>query len=165
MISARPGRRQLASLFIAVVALGAPAVTGHANTSSSSSSTSAAGPPLLALPKSTAGTECNQTSQLGMDGCAYLASVAADRRLDADVVVIWKLERGYQRTDLARAQKDWVTYRGADCASQTDIYRGGSIMPMVVGYCLAAEDRLRRQDLVTLYNTLTSGAPKQPRLP
>lgn len=100
-----------------------------------------------------------------MDGCAYLASVAADRRLDADIRVVWGLESGYQHPHFTRAQKDWVTYRTADCTSQTDIYRGGSILPMEVSSCLASEDGLRRQDLVALYKTLTQGRSGAPKLP
>ena len=127
--------------------------------------TSGHNPPPLVPIASTRGVTCNKNTQIGLDGCAALAAAAADKRLDADIRAVWARESSYQRADFARAQRDWATYRTADCTSQTDLYRGGSILPMELGYCQAREDGLRRQDLVVLYKTLTQGASKPPRFP
>jgi len=108
---------------------------------------------------------CNQQTQIGLDGCAEKDVLAADKLLNADITVLWGLLGGSGRSDLVAAQRSWVTYRSADCKSQSDVYRGGTAQPMEYVSCLAGDDASRRLDLKGFYDLLAQGLSSPPRFP
>jgi uncharacterized protein YecT (DUF1311 family) len=137
-------------------AAGAPPRGGGSSASANPPVISEAFTPLLA---------CNPDTTVGMEGCGEHRVVAADRRLNADVKVIFDLTSGTGRHDFVVAQTKWLAYRNADCRSQSDVYSGGTEQPVVELYCLAADDSARRQDLTGFFRTLTQGRAKVPKFP
>jgi uncharacterized protein YecT (DUF1311 family) len=121
-------------------------------------------PPVVPGP---AGTKvpCNQGTQIGLDGCAYLRLVAADKLLNSDIRAVWAILPSVDRPDFVAAQSAWLKYRRADCVSQADFFRGGTIQPMEYTLCLAGDDALRRQDLKSFYSSLAPGLASAPRFP
>lgn len=70
---------------------------------------------------------CNPNTTVGMEGCGEHKVFAADRQLNADVKVIFDLVKGgASRRDFVSAQTTWLSYRNADCKSQSDVYSGGT---------------------------------------
>jgi uncharacterized protein YecT (DUF1311 family) len=108
---------------------------------------------------------CNPNTTVGMEGCGEQKLAAADHQLNADVKVIYSLVSGASRRDFVAAQLRWQTYRTADCKSQSDVYSGGTEAPVVYVLCLAADDKLRRQDLKGFFAGLTQGKGKAPAFP
>ncbi|HUC15468.1 MAG TPA: lysozyme inhibitor LprI family protein, partial [Acidimicrobiales bacterium] len=110
---------------------------------------------------------CNYNTTAGQIGCAEHATLAADKQLNADVRVIFGFFRRDDASlrDLITAQKSWLTYRDADCKSQSDIYQGGTEQPVVLVNCLATDDRYRRQDLKSFFLLATQGVAKPPKFP
>jgi uncharacterized protein YecT (DUF1311 family) len=127
--------------------------------------TAAAGPPVI--------TEhfkpllaCNPNTTVGMEGCGEHRVIAADSRLDADVRVIsGLLSGGAARRDFSSAQAKWLAYRDADCASQSDVYEGGTEQPVAYVDCLAADDGARRADLKGFFALLTQDRQTLPAFP
>ena len=108
---------------------------------------------------------CNPNTTVGMEGCAEHKVLAADAQLDADVKAIFDLLSGRALRDFVAGQEAWLTYRSADCRSQSDVYEGGTEQPVVYGYCLASDDSARRQDLRRFFASLVQGLEKQPSFP
>ena len=104
---------------------------------------------------------CNANTTVGMEGCVE----RKDRELNADVKVILNLTSGATRHDFVVAQTKWLVYRNADCRSYSDIARGGTEQPVDYGYCLAADDAARRQELKDFFRGLTQGRPRVPTFP
>ena len=109
---------------------------------------------------------CNPNTIVGMEGCGEHKVLSADKQLNADVTVIFGvLTRGAARQDFVLAESTWLTYRNADCRSQSDIYLGGTEQPIADVYCLATDDIARRQELKAWYKDLTQGLDKAPKFP
>jgi uncharacterized protein YecT (DUF1311 family) len=109
---------------------------------------------------------CNPNTTVGMEGCGERRVLAADRQLNADVKVVFDLVKGgASRRDFVSAQTRWLSYRNADCKSQSDVYSGGTEQPVVYILCLAADDTLRRQDLRGFFKALTQGLGHTPKFP
>jgi uncharacterized protein YecT (DUF1311 family) len=109
---------------------------------------------------------CNPNTTVGMEGCGEHKVLAVDRRLNADAKLIFGLLRpGVSRRDFVSAQTEWLSYRNADCRSQSDVYSGGTEQPVLYVLCLAADDDFRRQDLKGFFATLTQGQEHAPTFP
>ncbi|WP_217645967.1 lysozyme inhibitor LprI family protein [Poseidonocella pacifica] len=83
-----------------------------------------------------------------MNQCAGAEFEAAD----ADLNAVWRVVK--PRMDeigagasLLDAQRKWIAFRDAACASEADVYSGGSIAPLVAASCLARLTTRRTQDL------------------
>ena len=104
--------------------------------------------------------DCSDTSDLNqgeMNFCAGKAYQAADAELNA----VWKQvypslkrrdeETGFEEPTLAEAvleaQRNWIAYRDSNCRSQGLIYRGGSIVPLIVSSCLESMTEQRIKEL------------------
>ncbi|MBL9055445.1 MAG: DUF1311 domain-containing protein [Rhodobacteraceae bacterium] len=115
----------------------------------------------LALPAGAQEVDCtNAMAQQEMNFCAeqdyleadaalndaYKRARAAMKALDAD------LPAGDQGAEAAllAAQRAWLPYRDAACASEGWMMHGGSAEPLVVYGCLATLTRQRTQDLLYL---------------
>jgi uncharacterized protein YecT (DUF1311 family) len=89
-------------------------------------------------------------TQTDMNQCAGLAFQAADSVLNAVYPqVIAGLDSA--RVPLLReAQRQWIRLRDADCALDAAEFEGGSMQPMIYGYCRADLTRARVAHLRTL---------------
>jgi len=170
MISSRSGIKRsraatgsVMSVLVWLAALTAAAGASGAPRDSATPKT-APTPPLATEPLSTA-LPCNQRTQLGLDGCADRKLLAADKLLNADIVVVWHLLGGSARNDFVSAQDAWLKYRNADCKSQSDVYQGGTAQPMQYLLCLAEDDASRRLDLKGFYDLLTQDMSFPPKFP
>jgi uncharacterized protein YecT (DUF1311 family) len=75
---------------------------------------------------------------LGMEGCYEKTILKADAQINAVAKKIFSL----LRTDAARqhfitAQTAWLTYRNADCTSESDKYAGGTLAGVLAAHCTA----------------------------
>ena len=90
---------------------------------------------------------CDENTTIGQEGCGEHQVLAADKRLDGDVTVVFSLLTGTAAAEsFVRAETTWLTYRDEDCTSQSDVYQGGSEQPVAYVYCLVADDGSRRQE-------------------
>lgn len=116
---------------------------------------------LLAMPAGAQDLDCeNAMAQQEMNACAaqdydeadaalnaaYKQARAAMKTLDANLE---PADRGAEAALLA-AQRAWLPYRDAACASEGWLMHGGSAEPLVVYGCLATLTRQRTQDLLYL---------------
>ena|GEM_PF-753875 len=109
---------------------------------------------------------CNPNTTIGQEGCGEHRVLADDARLNADIKVVFGLLSGkVARRDFVIAQTTWLTYRRADCKSQSAPYQGGTEQPVVYVYCLGTDDISRRQELKEFYQGLTRGLDKVPKFP
>jgi uncharacterized protein YecT (DUF1311 family) len=101
---------------------------------------------------------CNKNTTLGMEGCAEVQLLRADKRLNQQVAIIFDLFRAKgQKLEFVKAENSWFTYRGEDCESFSDIFQGGSIAPVDYANCEAQDDMARSTDLHSFYEELTQG--------
>jgi uncharacterized protein YecT (DUF1311 family) len=92
----------------------------------------------------------NPQDQSSMTQCAYQAWEAADKELNATWKIIVAEARdadehmktwgddgrpGHEET-LRTAQRAWITFRDAQCDFEGYEARGGTMEPMIVGFCL-----------------------------
>ncbi|MGA2469114.1 MAG: lysozyme inhibitor LprI family protein [Solirubrobacteraceae bacterium] len=106
-------------------------------------------------------------STLAMERCGGRMVLADDRQLNADVKLIfdgWGSD-GAARRDFVVAQTKWLAYRNADCKSQSDVNRGGTLQPVDVLWCLAADDKSRRQELKAAFYSTRGLDVKLPKFP
>ena len=109
---------------------------------------------------------CDAATTLGMQGCLEHRIVRMDRRIDADVAVLFRLlPTGGARRRLVVAQDDWISYRLADCRSQADANAGGTLAGVDAAACELRDSTARRGDLVAFYRGLEQGAADAPALP
>jgi uncharacterized protein YecT (DUF1311 family) len=86
-------------------------------------------------------------TQAEMNICAgkeYKAADAALNRVYQQLVA--KLEPE-ETSQLKQAQTAWIKYRDTNCEFVADMYKGGSIRPMIYGLCLADVTRNRTSEL------------------
>lgn len=151
----------LASFVLAtVIAIAVPA--SAAPSGAASASTPSSRPPMLSEPFRPV-LACDRRTTVGLEGCGERKVLALDRQVNADVLVVYRLEHGAPaRQDLVAAQRAWISFRLLDCESQSDAYRGGSLRPVEYVDCLAVEDAARHTDLKLAYEVLTQGAARPP---
>ncbi len=109
---------------------------------------------------------CNKSNTLGLGACGEQLVLTADKQLNADVTAIFGLLSIRGREDFIAAQKNWLSYRNADCQSQSDVYLGGTAQGVAYVYCLNTDDTLRHQALKSLFSSLTQNfGTKTPKFP
>lgn len=109
---------------------------------------------------------CDPSTTVGQEGCQERKVLTADKQLNADARAVFRLlSTDSARRDFVAAQSAWISYRTADCNSQSDAYEGGSEQPVAYVYCLVADDASRRQDLKAFFATLSQGGAKAPSFP
>jgi len=88
----------------------------------------------LGCPASKADAE----TTLGMEGCAEQAILRTDARIDAVARQVFTLlGSDPARRRFIKAQRAWLVYRNADCASISDKYAGGTLAGLVAADCTA----------------------------
>jgi uncharacterized protein YecT (DUF1311 family) len=121
-------------------------------------------PPVIA--EHFASLPCNQQTTVGMEGCGEREVLTADKRIDGEVGVLFKLLfNNAARQRLITAEAAWLTYRNADCLSQADIYEGGTQANVEYVACLVVEDKARSADLDLFYKGLVQGRDHPPHFP
>jgi uncharacterized protein YecT (DUF1311 family) len=83
-------------------------------------------------------TKAEAETTLGMEGCSEQAILRTDAKIDAVAKRIFvRLGSTRARRRFVTAQKAWLTYRNADCASASDVYEGGTLAGVVAADCSA----------------------------
>lgn len=104
-------------------------------------------------------------TQTDMTICAGEDLAVADRELNAqyqatrkavkarDIGAVTADMKGAEEL-LVKAQRAWITYRDAECASWGYQARGGSMEPMLISTCSANLTRARTKELKSLAETM-----------
>jgi uncharacterized protein YecT (DUF1311 family) len=71
------------------------------------------------------------------------------KKLDGELNESYKkaLQHAIQPDKLRTAQRQWLRFRDAQCASEAGEYEGGSIVGQVAGFCITRLTRRRIEDL------------------
>ena len=98
---------------------------------------------IAAVPQ--AGIDCSRggASQLEMNTCASLAAQAAAAKLAKLVNDLEAKLAPSGRDEFRKIQAQWQVYRDRDCSWERDMFSGGSVAPMVFGYCAEARTKER----------------------
>jgi uncharacterized protein YecT (DUF1311 family) len=98
----------------------------------------------------------NPQTTAALEGCAERAILSADRKINAQAKVIFRLLRSRRtRITFEQGEEAWLEYRGSSCTDEASFYDGGSAQPVVNGNCIAARNRTHLRDLAELKATLS----------
>lgn len=86
-------------------------------------------------------------TQAELNICAGKEYKAADVSLNQVYRQLVALLDDQEKTQLKEAQTAWLKYRDTNCEFVADQYKGGTIRPMILGYCLAEVTRNRTTEL------------------
>lgn len=86
-------------------------------------------------------------TQAEMNICAGKEYKAADLLLNQVYRQLVAMLDDEEKTQLKEAQTAWLKYRDTNCDFVADQYKGGTIRPMILGYCLAEMTRNRTTEL------------------
>jgi uncharacterized protein YecT (DUF1311 family) len=85
------------------------------------------------------GSPAEAQTTLGMEGCSEQAILKTDAKIDAVAKRIFaRLASVAARKRFIKAQRAWMTYRNADCASVADKYEGGTLAGVVAADCTSS---------------------------
>ena len=121
----------------------------------------AAGPPrppvihelftLLPCPSSPS----TRDTTIGIEGCREHMIVASDGKIDALAKAIFvQLGDAASRRRLIAAEMAWFAYRQAFCASESDMFRGGSAAVDEFGGCAVSLNEQHVKDLTEFHKGL-----------
>ena len=97
---------------------------------------------------------CNVNTTIGMEGCAEHQIVSLDTKINQLRVEIFShLYNQSAKRNFVIAEDNWRTYRKTTCASNSDVYQGGSLAPVEFARC---EVHLNQQHLSNLSELLKS---------
>jgi uncharacterized protein YecT (DUF1311 family) len=83
-------------------------------------------------------------------GCAEHGVLRTDAVINREAATLWRRDSGAARGRLWKAQRAWLTYRSAACASAADEFAGGSLAPVAAAECQLRITRERMADLKAL---------------
>jgi uncharacterized protein YecT (DUF1311 family) len=86
-------------------------------------------------------------TQFEMNQCAGNAFKAADAALNQVYKRLAAMLDDNEKAQLKGAQTAWLTYRDSNCEFVADQFKGGSMRPMIYGYCLADVTKKRTSEL------------------
>jgi uncharacterized protein YecT (DUF1311 family) len=86
-------------------------------------------------------------SQAEMNDCAGRAYKAADATLNQVYRQLVAMLADEEKSQLKEAQAAWLKYRDLNCDFVADQYKGGTIRPMILGFCLADVTKNRTAEL------------------
>jgi uncharacterized protein YecT (DUF1311 family) len=89
----------------------------------------------------------NAQSQAEMNNCAGREYKAADVALNQVYRQLVSMLNDEEKSQIKEAQTAWLKYRDTNCDFVADQYKGGSMRPMILGYCLAEMTRNRTTEL------------------
>ncbi len=91
------------------------------------------------------------TTQVEMNQCSAKEAQDADKQLnDLYRTVLEKLTPD-NKNSLRVAQRAWIAYRDADCAGEAELYKGGSIAPLIKTACVAKLTNERIAEIKRIY--------------
>jgi uncharacterized protein YecT (DUF1311 family) len=89
----------------------------------------------------------NPQTQSEMNICASIAYQNADRKLNQVYRQLLPKLSASRKQKLISAQQAWIKFRDSSCEFERSAYEGGSIAPMIYGFCLADVTEQRSKDL------------------
>src|SRR5215813_10598094 len=89
----------------------------------------------------------NAQSQAEMNECAGKEFKTADLALNQVYRKLVAMLEDEEKAQLKEAQTAWLKYRDTNCDFVADQYKGGSMRPMILGYCLAQVTKNRTSEL------------------
>jgi uncharacterized protein YecT (DUF1311 family) len=89
----------------------------------------------------------NPQTQSEMNICASIAYQNADRKLNQVYRQLLPKLSAARKQKLITAQQAWIKFRDSSCEFERSAYEGGSIAPMIYGFCLANVTEQRTKDL------------------
>lgn len=89
----------------------------------------------------------NPQTQYEMNQCARKAFEAADAALNQVYQRLLAMLDDNEKAQLKEAEAAWLKYRDSNCGFVADQYKGGSMQPMIYGYCLADVTKRRTSEL------------------
>ena len=89
----------------------------------------------------------NPQTQSEMNICASIAYQNADRKLNQVYRQLLPKLSASRKQKLISAQQAWIKFRDSSCEFERSAYEGGSMAPMIYGFCLAAVTEQRTKDL------------------
>jgi uncharacterized protein YecT (DUF1311 family) len=92
---------------------------------------------------------------LQQEGCAEHQILDTDARINTIAQSIFgRLRDRASESRFITAQRAWLTYRRADCLSQSDVFEGGSQAPVIDAQCAADRNGQRIKDLQSFLTDL-----------
>ncbi|MCA2642681.1 MULTISPECIES: lysozyme inhibitor LprI family protein [unclassified Microcystis] len=89
----------------------------------------------------------NPQTQSEMNICASIAYQNADRKLNQVYRQLLPKLSAARKQKLISAQQAWIKFRDSSCEFERSAYEGGSMAPMIYGFCLADVTEQRTKDL------------------
>jgi uncharacterized protein YecT (DUF1311 family) len=89
----------------------------------------------------------NPQTQSEMNICASIAYQNADRKLNQVYRQLLPKLSAARKQKLITAQQAWIKFRDSSCEFERSAYEGGSLAPMIYGFCLANVTEQRTKDL------------------
>ena len=89
----------------------------------------------------------NPQTQSQMNICASIAYQNADRKLNQVYRQLLPKLSAARKQKLIAAQQAWIKFRDSSCEFERSAYEGGSMAPMIYGFCLADVTEQRTKDL------------------
>ena len=89
----------------------------------------------------------NPQTQSEMNICASIAYQNADRKLNQVYRQLLPKLSAARKQKLITAQQAWIKFRDSSCEFERSAYEGGSMAPMIYGFCLANVTEQRTKDL------------------
>lgn len=89
----------------------------------------------------------NPQTQSQMNICASIAYQNADRKLNQVYRQLLPKLSAARKQKLIAAQQAWIKFRDSSCEFERSAFEGGSIAPMIYGFCLANVTEQRTKDL------------------
>ena len=89
----------------------------------------------------------NPQTQSQMNICASIAYQNADRKLNQVYRQLLPKLSAARKQKLISAQQAWIKFRDSSCEFERSAYEGGSLAPMIYGFCLANVTEQRTKDL------------------
>jgi uncharacterized protein YecT (DUF1311 family) len=128
------------------------------------SSAAALSPPVITEPFTP--LPCHHGTTLGLEGCAEGQLLSADRRINEQVKLLFNvIATTQQKRSFVTVEKEWLTYRKADCSTVSAVFQGGTIAPVEYALCEVRDDEARSADLHSYFGLLEEGRGDVPTWP
>jgi len=151
-----------------VLGIGTRAAVGATDSPTAAASPASKAPPIKppVITESFTLLRCSNESTIGMEGCEEHKLVAADKRIDREVRLVFTiLHDNAARMRFIQAQTTWFAFRQDDSRSQADIYEGGSESVVAALVCAVNDDNARSADLHDFFRGLEQGRDHVPVFP
>lgn len=110
------------------------ACTSHASSGPKATSTT---PTLPVVKESFTPVPCDDSTNVGEEGCLEKQVLDADAQVNALVKAQWDKADAQDRALLFKGESAWLAFRQSFCAWSADQVRGGTAGPVVAAQCAA----------------------------